>query len=354
MDHSQMEREIERRSRELARTLYQDWLKSLAPAEAEGAVVDAEGQERTRKRTHERELETVFGTVTVERTGYGAEGQDSLHPLDAQLNLPAERYSLQVRRRVALEAAKNSFEEAGETLARYTGAHVPKRQLEELVKRAAIDFDDFYEVRRQEGKGVPAPGPPSLMVITADSKGIMMHKQDLREATRKAAEKKKRSTLRTRLSWGEKRHRKRMATVASVYAVGRYVRTPEQMYRTLARLHDALDRDIDAANLAYDQYLAAGMPIASAVVEGACRHLIKDRMELTGARWRLTGAEAVLRLRALRSSNDFDEYWRFHEAREYERNHCARYAEEEVPAVADSNTSRLKLIEYPRPVSQRP
>ena len=87
------------------------------------------------------------------------------------------------------------------------------------------------------------------------------------------------------------------------------------------------------------------MPIASGVVEGACRHLIKDRMGLTGARWRLTGAEAVLRLRALRSSNDFDEYWRFHEAREYERNHCARYAEEDVPAVADSDTSLLKLIE---------
>ena len=47
------------------------------------------------------------------------------------------------------------------------------------------------------------------------------------------------------------------------------------------------------------------------VIEGACRHLVKDRMNVTGARWRLTGAEAVLRLRALRSSNDFDAYWSF-------------------------------------------
>ncbi|MCP4201509.1 MAG: ISKra4 family transposase, partial [bacterium] len=73
--------------------------------------------------------------------------------------------------------------------------------------------------------------------------------------------------------------------------------------------------------LRYDQYLARGSPIATGVIEGACRHLVKDRMERTGARWRLKGAEAVLRLRALRSSGDFDEYWRFHEAREYERNH---------------------------------
>jgi hypothetical protein len=44
-------------------------------------------------------------------------------------------------------------------------------------------------------------------------------------------------------------------------------------------------------------------------------------MDVTGARWSLTGAEAVLRLRALRSSYDFDEYWVFHETREYERTH---------------------------------
>ena len=50
-------------------------------------------------------------------------------------------------------------------------------------------------------------------------------------------------------------------------------------------------------------------------------------MDVTGARWSLAGAEAVLRLRALRSSGDFDEYWRFHEGHEYERNHAARYAD---------------------------
>ena len=65
--------------------------------------------------------------------------------------------------------------------------------------------------------------------------------------------------------------------------------------------------------------------IATGVIEGACRHLVKDRMDLTGARWSLTGAEAVLRLRALRSSHDFDEYWIYHEQCEYERNHKSLY-----------------------------
>ena len=91
------------------------------------------------------------------------------------------------------------------------------------------------------------------------------------------------------------------------------------------------------AYLHYDTYLAAGFPIASGVIEGACRHLVRDRMDVTGARWSLTGADAVLRLRALRSSGDFDEYWPFHEARELERNHLARYADGCLPRTRNSH-----------------
>ncbi len=73
-------------------------------------------------------------------------------------------------------------------------------------------------------------------------------------------------------------------------------------------------------------HVAAGMPIATGVIEGACRHLVKDRMDLTGARWSLVGAEAVLKLRAIRTSGDFDEYWEFHKRQDYKRNHASRYA----------------------------
>ena len=90
-----------------------------------------------------------------------------------------------------------------------------------------------------------------------------------------------------------------------------------------------------APYLQYDRYLAAGYPIATGVVEGACRHLVRDRMELTGARWRLAGAEAVLKLRALRASGDFDAYWDFHEAREYERNHARQYADGTPPSFSE-------------------
>jgi len=100
--------------------------------------------------------------------------------------------------------------------------------------------------------------------------------------------------------------------------------------------------------LRYDRYLAQGLPIATGVIEGACRHLVKDRMEVTGARWSLTGAEAILSLRALRASRDFEEYWRFHEAREYERTHRSKYADGMVPetskpAVPASKKKRAHL-----------
>jgi len=65
----------------------------------------------------------------------------------------------------------------------------------------------------------------------------------------------------------------------------------------------------------YDEYLAAGYPIASGVIEGACRHLVKDRMERTGMRWTLEGAQAMLHLRALYQSS----YWdKFHESQSAE------------------------------------
>jgi hypothetical protein len=310
------------------------------------------------------------------------------------------------------------------------------------------------------------------LAITADGKGVVMLRRDLREATKKAAEKGSRR-LGKRLTRGEKRNRKRMATVAAVYTAPPFVRQPQDVIRVLAprderekekrpRVQDkrvwaslskepeevleqafveaerrdpshrnswvalvdgnrtqleilhklakrhcveltiVLDfihiceyvwkaslgfyeqtepaREVwvqerllrilrgDASQVAagmrrsatrqelktdtrenvdrcadyllnhtpylrYHEYLAAGFPIATGVIEGACRHLVSDRMDLTGARWSLAGAEAVLRLRALRSSGDFDEYWRFHEQREYDRNHASRYADGKVVPV---------------------
>ncbi len=85
--------------------------------------------------------------------------------------------------------------------------------------------------------------------------------------------------------------------------------------------------------LDYATALERGWPIATGVIEGACRHLVKDRMGLTGARWGLAGAEAILKLRALRSNGDFDDYWAYHLAQEQQRVHATRYANGVIPAL---------------------
>jgi hypothetical protein len=477
MKLSGLEQELEKRGRELMRILLQEHLDKLSPRLCEHTVCGSDGIDRPHVRSHDRKIETVFGTVLTRRAGYGNDGVVSLHPLDAELNLPPERYSHELRRRVAENVAKNSFDETLETIEKTTGAHIPKRQVEELAQRAALDFDAFYETRQYNPADKTSTGP--IMVITADGKGVVMHQQDLREQTRKAAQKRT-PLMETRPSKGEKKNAKRMATVAAVYTIDPFQRTPQDLlpgnnnkhhkekspqpeqkrvwasleksaeqviesafseashrdpsqkkhwvalvdgenqqlrilkriakkqgvdltiivdiihvieylwkagrafypksgpeleewvlYRvlkilegkaglmaggmrrsaTLKKLTDKQREPVEtcatylknkAPYLKYDRYLDLGFPIATGVIEGACRHLVKDRMDITGAKWRLSSAEAVLRLRALRSSNDFDEYWDFHEACEYKRNHQVLYQDNEVPST-----------KLPEPLSRR-
>lgn len=69
----------------------------------------------------------------------------------------------------------------------------------------------------------------------------------------------------------------------------------------------------------YDEYIAAGYPIGSGAVEAACRHLVKDRMEGSGMRWTIPGAEAILQLRAMYLNDEWDAYWQFHMEQERQR-----------------------------------
>jgi hypothetical protein len=86
--------------------------------------------------------------------------------------------------------------------------------------------------------------------------------------------------------------------------------------------------------LDYPTAVTSGWPIATGVIEGACRYLVADRMDITGARWTVDGAEAVLKLRAVRANKDFEPYWRFHLDRERQRVHATRYRNGVIPAAA--------------------
>lgn len=493
MSHSELEKLLDVEGRELIRQLLQDHLALRAAQErdlgVDGPVVGSDGVERTHLRDAERGLMTLFGGVRVERVAHHAPGSESLHPLDAALNLPHESFSFGVRRRAAVEATRGSFDDAVESLASTTGATISKRQLEELVVRAADDFDTFYETRAVITPSAIA-AQAEILAIATDGKGVVMRRESLREATRRAAAATKRK-LKGRLTKGEKKNRKRMAQVAAVYTVAPFVRTPEDIVGELDRKDEtaprpqrprpenkrvwaSVEKDMEdvvraafdeaqrrdperkriwvglsdgdedqlvllerlareygvhitivldlihvteylwkattcfnqegspaaeewvtqrvleilrgkasevargihqsatkrglsesqrkaadkcaayllkyAEYLHYDMYLDKGLPISTGVIEGACRHLVKDRMDLTGARWGLDGAEAVLKLRALRSSGDFDEYWAFHERQELARNHAEYFANGDVPSMrqppprARSGRAHLRLV----------
>lgn len=421
----------------------------------------------------------------MRRIGYFNPGCRSLHPLDGNLNLPPDSYSHGIRKLVARETARGSFDDVVETVEQSTGVHVPKRQTQILARGAATDFDAFYEQKRRPKPYNNSTGP--ILVMSTDGKGIVMHHKDLRPATKKAA-KNNDPKLQKRPSKGEKRGRKRMSQVATVYTMGRFPRTVDDVVGDLAsvqgerqsanatkrpspenkRVWASVEKDAEqvigdmvteacrrdpwrrktcvvlvdgckhqlasisgalkgqeleaviildiihvleylwkashaffgegsgegeswvtkrfrrilegrvvhvaagirrsatrrglkgnprkvidicadyllnhADQMKYDQYLAQGLPIATGVIEGACRHLVKDRMDLTGARWSLKGAEAVLKLRALRASDDFQEYWEFHENQELKRNHYAKYEEGRIPPTITSCTNGLRLV----------
>jgi hypothetical protein len=474
----EIERMLETQGREMLRALMQAHFDLRSAQERSVEVRDDKGTEHGDVRRGSRKVETKFGEVEFERMLYQAHGTDGLAPLDAAMELPDEKYSYEVRRIVAEEAARASFDEVIELIRKQSGADVPKRQVEELAVRAARDFDAFYRDRL-----CPSEDTDHLMVLSFDAKGVATIHRDLREATRKAAEATPRR-LETRLVKGEKPNRKRMAQVATVYTIEPWPRTiadvlhgvhdqddkavrrprptnkrvwasiahtpqhviddafaealrrdPERRRRwvvlvdgnkdQLARIKGAartagveitlvldlvhvleylwraayafhaagteeaekwvearllallngrsagaiakglramikrhavdatMARSVERAArylvnntklLHYDRALAAGLPIATGVIEGACRYLVEDRMGRTGARWSAVGAEAVLRLLALRASGDFDDYWAFHLAKEHERTHQSRYADKVVPNPLPPRRAKLRLV----------
>jgi hypothetical protein len=88
------------------------------------------------------------------------------------------------------------------------------------------------------------------------------------------------------------------------------------MRRKLAR-RDSVDKYasyllINKNNVNYGEALSSGYPIANGVIEGARRHLINDRVYITGARWNLQGGESIFKLRSIKSSGYFASYWEFY------------------------------------------
>lgn len=213
LSHSELEERLQAEGRELLRQLFQDHLDLRAGRERPvAAVVDASGVARvTIEAGRSRGLASVFGELSVARIAYRARGAPDLHPADALLNLPAERHSHGLRRLAAVESSRGSFDDAVAAVQRATGQRLGKRQVEDLAGRAASDFHAFYA----QCPAVAA-GADDALVLSCDGKGVVMRHDALRPATARAAA-DGRTKLKTRLSKGEKRNRKRMAEVGAVY-----------------------------------------------------------------------------------------------------------------------------------------
>ena len=225
----ELEQFVAARGREVQRQMVQDHLDLRAAREEETArehgapVTGPDGLTRNRVETgHHRLLATLFGTVQVTRCAWRRPGAGNLYPADAALSLPAPRHSHALARLAVLEAARGSFEAAHAAIAGRCGQVIGKRQIEQAVVNAARDIAAFYAAR------IPQPCTAStLLVISADAKGIVMWPGALRAATAKAAARQ--GKMRTRLAAGEKPNRKRMATLACVYDAEPALRRPHDV-----------------------------------------------------------------------------------------------------------------------------
>jgi len=97
--------------------------------------------------------------------------------------------------------------------------------------------------------------------------------------------------------------------IAELHQIAKNKKTKVAQRTQLNKTANYFERNLPYMD--YPTYLSSGYPIASGVIEGACRHLVKDRFELSGMRWLQTGAENLLRLRAVAENDDWDTYYAY-------------------------------------------
>ena len=184
--HTEVIGELREGGAEVQRRLMQGWLDRLLEQERSERPSWAL-PERSRVRERERLLELEFGRVYVRRHGITLPGEkEAKFPMDGRLNLAPEIYALTLREQVANAAVDASFDRSVARVDQSTAGHVPKRQAEQQVIRAATDFEAFYETRTPPAND--ALSAEALQVMSSDGKGVTMRPEALRDATRKAAE----------------------------------------------------------------------------------------------------------------------------------------------------------------------
>ena len=211
--HGIIEEYIRKQGDEVLRLLLQGYLDKQAHEEVPvQSITDSDGQQRNHVRKNtSRSVTSLFGSVVVKRRGYSQRQLSSVFPLDAELSLNADQYTDGVRKRIVSDVIDRSYYRAVQHHRENCSGLVGKRQAMQLAEDMSQDFEAFYQQRAME-----AEDTDDLLILSFDGKGLVMRPDGLREGTRKNAAKSKKKQQ-TRLSPGEKKDRKRMAQVATVY-----------------------------------------------------------------------------------------------------------------------------------------
>ena len=424
--------------REVGREMIAGYIEKQGEEVARPEVIEHEGKKLRRlPQPRTRRYVSVFGPTPFERDVYATREtqRQEVIPLDVKLGMPEGDTSYLLQKWSGIACARQSYQEARETLLSILGFGQSVNGLEDMVERAARHADTYFA----EQAPIDGKEEARILVVTSDCKGVPM-RRDGDEPSPK----------RKRLRKGEKQGRKRMACVGGVYSVEPFHRTVDEILDEMLRekkqtkrpkpknkrLRAVLTREVDGKpvngkdvvfdwladevqqrtaherrtivaimdgesklrdlqeakipdavgildiwhvteylwklaycfhaegsdeaesfvetylrkvlegnvgraiggirqmatkrglskhkrekleqclnyfearreTMKYDEYLAAGYPIGSGVVEGACRHLVKDRMEQTGMRWGVQGAQAILSLRAIYLNDDWNTF----------------------------------------------
>jgi hypothetical protein len=221
-----MEVLVSGRGREILRGVLQLALDAQAGTEAADplpGLAGADGHWRGCREKSQVTVVTMLGKVTVRRIAYRSrdKGVPDLHWRDAVLNLPPCGYSWPLQRFAEMASRAGSFQDAHDLVLAGTGAGIGKRQLEEIVSRAAAGAEAFAQDR-------PAPAAPVLagpdgdrqspvLGMSADAKGVSMRPDALRGETARKAAKREKKKGQKRLGSGQKQATKRMAETGAVF-----------------------------------------------------------------------------------------------------------------------------------------
>jgi len=340
--------------------------------------VDKEGTRRSHHSTKRREYLSIFGRVSIPRACYWTKGCHEICPLDAELNLPSTEHSYVLQEWSAALGSEEPYEKAAHFLENILKMPLWASTVEIVMHKACVDIPKFYEKRQ----GPDAGTEKEIIVATGDGKGIVMRKDQLeKKVAKKRLRKMRKRGERIKKKVNEKNEKpgkKKMSTVIGVYTIAAHERTVEDflsrgkkeekrprpcnkvVQATLEGKESAFQRlkeevtkrdpkkekqgvalvdgehklrqlmkkylpwfliilENGKNHMRYDIYLKRGYPVGSGVVEGACKNLVKDRMEQCGMRWTIAGAEAVLGMRSIQINGMTSDYWQYHIAQEKQR-----------------------------------